>query len=130
MSNLDEELQKKFEMSQAPDEDTGDAMAYRHVFRALNAEPSSSLPSDFADRVVKALIQKQTVETRREMWWFGFGIFMLVVALAVAVGYTGFKMDLGFLKKMSAYSGIFVFGVAFVLALNFLEKKVLKQKAA
>ena len=40
---------------------------------------------------------------------------------------SGFKPGLGFLKGISPYAGVFVFGVAFILFLNRLEKKLLSK---
>jgi hypothetical protein len=59
------------------------------------------------------------------MLLFGIGIFLMIIALVATVLYTEFTLRLGFLEEMSGYTGLFVFGVAFIILLNWLDKHIL-----
>jgi hypothetical protein len=129
MNSYEEEIQKNIEAGRPSDDNDMDAKAYREVFRVLKtSSPETSLPINFADKIVARIIEKQKRESARDFFWFGAGIFFMVVALIVTIYYTGFKFDLGFLKGMSAYTGLFVFGIAFILLLNVLEKRIVPRK--
>jgi hypothetical protein len=127
MSNQDEELQKKIETDQQLDSNDIDVRSYQFVFRAIN-NVTETLPHNFSDRIIAKLIAKQKNESSREWWLFGLGIFLLVIAFIVAIVFSGFKLEMGFLKNMSAYAGLFLFGAAFIIVLNILEKKLLHNR--
>jgi hypothetical protein len=127
MSNQDEELQKKIETNEQLDISDIDVRSYQFVFRAINSA-TETLPENFSDRIIAKIIAKQKKETSREWWLFGLGIFLLVVAFIVAIVFSGFKLEMGFLKSMSAYTGLFLFGAAFLIVLNILEKRLLHNR--
>jgi hypothetical protein len=125
MSNQDEELQKKIEANQHTDGSDIDVRSYQYVFRAISAT-TETLPQNFSDQIISKLIAKQKKESSREWWLIGLGIFLLVIAFMVAIAYSGFKLEMGFLKKISAYTGLFLFGAAFILVLSIFEKRLLQ----
>jgi hypothetical protein len=127
MSNQDEELQKKIETNEQMDGSDIDVRSYQFVFHAIN-RPAETLPENFSDRIIAKIIAKQKKEASREWWLFGLGIFLLVIAFIVAIVFSGFKLEMGFLKSMSAYAGLFLFGAAFLIVLNILEKKLLHNR--
>ena len=124
MSN-DEELQKNIEAGKLFSSNDLDAKAYHEVFARLKKEPDAYLAVNFADRVIVRIQEQQLKSTSRDFYWLIAGAFLLTIALVVAVAMTGFRPGLGFLKGMSSYAGLFVFGVAFILFLNRLDKKLL-----
>ena len=131
--NHDEELQKRIEEARFQDneQDEISAKAYQKVFSVLNKNPSYDLSADFADRIVQRVNERQTTEFYvRDYFWFGAGILFMVVGFGITVYITGFTLnlefDLGFLKSMSGYKGLFIFGVAFILLLNWMDKRLLR----
>lgn len=129
MNRYEEELQNNIEAGRQTGEDDADVKAYREVFRVLSKPPQTSLPPDFADRIVARIEEKREHESEKDLIWFSAGIAIMVLVLVATVLYTGFSLDLGFLKEMSGYAGLFIFGVAFIMLLNILDKKlVIKTK--
>ena len=113
------------ESQQPPSKEEVDAVV--RLFAVLEKEDQKMrLPADFSMNVLQRIAQKQTRENR--FGWFGFflGIFSLVICLIVSLASVEFTLDFGFLKNIKAYSGLFLFGIAFILFLNFIEKKVLR----
>lgn len=122
----EEELQKQIEGGRPAD--GLDARAYEAVFRALKKEPVHQLPNDFADRVVKRLT------TGKPRWsndylWFGAGILFLIVACIGTILFTGYRFDFSFLSVIADYKGMVAFGLGFIVLLNWLDKKLIKEKA-
>jgi hypothetical protein len=124
----DEELQKSLELGQIPQGDDLDLSAYRAVFKALEKAPESGLSKNFADKIVAKVIAKRKKSESRDFFWFGVGIFCLVITFIIVFAIAAPKLHLGFLRDMSGYSGLLVFGVVFLLALNWLDKKMVGQK--
>jgi hypothetical protein len=98
------------------------------VFSALKKKPETKLSGDFSDRIVFSVQEKQKRDASRDMFWLGGGIFFLVIAFIVAIIMTSFKLEFGFLKDISGYAGIFVFGVAFIAMLGWLDKRLVFQR--
>jgi hypothetical protein len=128
MNRYEEELQKNIESGQTPSGDELDIKAYQQVFHSLKKEPGIKLPNDFSERVIARVQRKQKRAASRDLFWFGGGIFLLLIAFGVAIALTGFKFQLGFLEDNSAYTGIFVFGAAFIGLLSWLEKRLVSQQ--
>ena len=124
MSN-DEELQKSVESGNKFSGDDLDAKAYQEVFTHLRKKPDTNLPGDFADKIIARVIEQKRRSSSRDFYWLAGGVFLLIVAMIVAVVLSGFKPGLGFLKGISSYAGVFAFGIAFIIFLNRLDKKLL-----
>jgi hypothetical protein len=105
-----------------------DVKAYHAVFKALKKDPGYDLRPDFAERVASRVMRHGKSGFSKDYLWFGAGIFFLIIAFIGTILYTGFRFDLGFLKVMSDYKGLAVFGFAFVAFLNWLDKKLVKEK--
>jgi hypothetical protein len=127
MNTSDEELQRKIESGIITNADDLDVKAYQEVFARLRKEPHVNLPNDFAEKIIARVIEQRRRSSSRDYYWFASGVLLLIVAMIVAVELSGFKPGLGFLKGISAYAGVFVFGAAFILFLNRLEKKILSK---
>jgi hypothetical protein len=127
MSYQDEEIQKKIETNEPLDNSDINVRSYHFVFRAVSKE-TETLPQNFSDKIIAKLVAKQRRESSREWWLFGLGIFLLINAFIVAVVFSGFKLEFGFLKSISAYAGLFIFGAAFIIGLNIVEKRLLHNR--
>ena len=125
MSVNEEELQRKTANGElpAPGEEL-DLQAYKVVFEALGKSEPVTLRSGFADRLVAKAVARQKKASSMDFVWFVVGIVSLIVGCIVAIVKTEFKLNLGFLAGMSAYGGVFVFGIAFVILLNVIDKRL------
>jgi sensor c-di-GMP phosphodiesterase-like protein len=124
MKKQDEELQNSIERGLVHDE-TEDARAYRRVFEALKKEPDFQVPISFADRMI-ALIDKR--EEKRDHWWLGAGIFLSLMAMIVAVTLTDADFSINAFKFFSGYRGLVFFGIAFILLLHWIDKKMIRKQ--
>jgi hypothetical protein len=125
----DEELQIRIERGELLPDDGPDAKAYHEVFCSLKKEPGYRVPANFAETVANRLTQTSG-DLSKDYFWFGAGIFFLLMTFLATVLFTGFTIDLGFLNGMSQYSGLFVFAFAFIVFLNWLDKKLIKNRQA
>ncbi len=123
MNTKDEELQNQIEKQNVISDEL-DAMIYSKVFNALKQEPDFRLSTNFADQVILKIENKK--EFFADYMWFGVGIFLFVVATIVAILLTNFTLNFGVLKFMAGYKGLFIFGVCFILALHWFDKKLIK----
>jgi len=127
MNDTDENLQKRFDEGDYSCEGI-DAQAYQKVFEVLKREPEFTLPVYFADRLVSLIESKEKVkESSRDNLWLGLGLFSLVVALGVAFVLTGFKLSVGAFQFFAGYSGLTIFGIAFILLLNWVDRRVIRK---
>ena len=110
------------------DLDEMDKLAFSKVDRALKREPEFQLSPDFADRVIARMEVKP--ETSGDMVWLGVGIFAFIIAAIVAVASTDFKLNFGVLKFISGYPGLVVFGIIFILVLQWIDRKVIQKRLA
>jgi hypothetical protein len=123
MKRAEEELQNQIENGLVNESD--DARAYQRVFDALKKEPDFHVSLPFADRIL-VLIEKK--EEKRDYWWMAAGIFLTVIALIVSLILTSAHWTAGVFTFLSGYSGLVVFGVAFILLLHWVDKKVIKKQ--
>ncbi len=126
MTTKDEELQNQIEQASSSI-DGVDAYAYKKVFDALKQEPDFHLPINFADRVIQKIEAKK--ESSNDFVWFGLGILLFIVATIVAILLTNFKLNFGALKFITGYPGLIIFGISFILALQWMDKKFVHPKA-
>ena len=115
--------------------------AYRTVFDAMKKGPSYKLPSNFADKVMVKIEMASQRSSSRELVWLYLGLASFVIAAGVAMVMTNFgelnfgelnfdKIDLGALKFISGYPGLFIFGGLFILGLQWIDKKFIHPKQA
>jgi len=124
MKSAEEELQHQIEMGLV-NEPTEDARAYQRVFDALKKEPDFHVSLPFADRIL-AVIEKK--EEQRDYWWMAAGIFLTVIALIVSLVLTSPHWTAGVFTFLSGYPGLVVFGIAFILLLHWVDKKVIRKQ--
>lgn len=117
----DEELQKQIEAGSYSQHD--DNEAYRHVFHALKKEPTFHVSLPFADRILARIDKK---EEQRDFRWLAVGIFLSVIALIVALVLTK-AWTIGVFSFVSGYPGLIVFGIAFIVLLQWVDKRVLRK---
>lgn len=127
MKEFEEELQNRIESGGSTQ--GADADAYRRVFSAIGKEPAYKVPVDFAGKVMSQIDARRSTSLSRDYIWFGIGIVFLVISFLVTLTFVDFRIDFGFLKVMADYKGLAVFGIAFILALNWLDKKLLFDKS-
>jgi hypothetical protein len=118
----DEELQKEVEHGNIPLH--GDARVYRKVFDVLRREPGYLLPSSFADRVTRRII---AAHSSKDIYWLYAGVAGCFIAAVVSVALTKAKFSVGAFRFFSSYPGLVVFGIAFILALHWLDRKYVRK---
>lgn len=124
MKRAEEELQNQIEKGLV-DESSEDARAYQRVFDALKKEPDFHVSLPFADRLI-ALVDKK--EEQRDYWWIAAGIFLIVIALIISLVLTSAHWTSGVFTFVSGYPGLIGFGVAFILLLQWIDRKVIKKQ--
>ena len=127
----EEELQQRLETGEKI---TGkDALAYRKVFDALEREPDFRLPMNFADSVMDQIASKP--ESKKEYFLIGGGVLFFVIAAMVAYLMTDFSLsadvfkvqtDLRAFQFVRNYLGLFLFGAAFIVLLQWLDKRFVR----
>lgn len=108
-----------------------DSMAYRKVFDALKKDSTPALSPAFADRIVAMVSDRQSSRASRLMIFLAIaGGSCAIGLLVVATILTGFKVRLGFMEPLREFGGMFLFGIAFILLLNWLDKSIIRKKAS
>ena len=118
----DEELQNNIERN--PVGESLEERSYRKVFTALRKEPAFQLTPHFANRVMGRLNLSVGVSSRKDLYWLYAGIACFVVAMIVTIALTSFRFTLGGLKFIAGYPGLFVFGIIFILGLQWIDKRI------
>lgn len=123
MKSTQEELQNQIENGLVNESD--DAHAYQRVFDALKKEPDFHVSLPFADRIV-AIIEKK--EEKRDYWWMAIGIFLAMLAMVISLALTSPHWTAGVFKFISSYSSLVVFGIACIVLLQWVDRKVIKKR--
>jgi hypothetical protein len=121
MKTKDEELQNK--IIAGGTDGSADGLVYKKVFDAITVEPSFNLPFNFADTVIKQIENREAKSTAYDLRWLAVGIFVLLLGAVVGGVLSGFKPSFGAFKFWASYPGLFAFGLAFILFLQWLDKK-------
>jgi hypothetical protein len=123
MKPSDELIQKQTEAGTPPSTTEGEA--YRLVFDALRKEPGFHLPSNFASKVAA----KAMAENKYN--WDKFFLISGCVATAAAFVYALISIQasfsVGIFQFVSSYYGLAVFGVAFVLLLQWIDRRLVRR---
>lgn len=118
----DEEVQREVELGNNPLHPS--ARVYRKVFDVLRKEPGYLLPGSFADRAVRRIV---AAHSSKDIYWFYAGLFSLGVAGLVATILVHARFGVGVFKFISGYPGLVIFGLAFVLFLQWLDRKYIRK---
>ena len=130
MKKEDDDLQNQFDQGDYST-DGIDGQAYQKVFDALKQEPEYTLPVYFADRLLSRIESKEKVkETSRDNVWLGLGLFSMIIALIVSFALTDFQISAGAFQFFGSHAGLIAFGVAFILLLNWVDKKIIRKVEA
>jgi hypothetical protein len=119
---IDEQLQKQIESGVTPT--TEDGRVYQQLFKTLKQEPAFHVSLPFADRILAKLEKR---DEQRDFRWLAFGIFLSVVALVIALALTN-AWTIGVFSFVSGYPGLVIFGVMFIVFLNWVDRKVIRKK--
>ena len=122
-----EEIKKLLEEDNSSPIEHADVDAFSRILTVLEKEEKAiPLSTNFSDRVIQKITQKQRKSNR--LSWFGYlaGVLGLLLSLIITLALVDFKLDFGFLKGISSYSGLFLFGISFIVILNFLEKRIIR----
>lgn len=128
MSEADKKLQEKIEAGLSG-LSSDDEKVYQQIFTVLEKKPAYTLPPSFAEGVIHKIQREQARAARREYFWLCAGVILLIIAMVVAIVFSGFKISAGFLSGISAYKGLFVFGAIFILVLHWLDRKFVRAKS-
>ena len=128
MNSYEEEMQRNVEAGTSPGRDDLDARAYREVFRALQKDPGYGVPPGFAETVLHRVSAKQEKALMRDYLWFFAGILFVLSSAVVTLVITEVRLDFGFLNVMPQYRGLAVFAIIFILFINWLDKRLVRQK--
>lgn len=128
MNPYDEELQKKIEGGVTPDNEDLDTRAYQKVFRALKKDPGYEIPGQFAENVLHRVVSKEKKGLFNDYFWFFAGILFVLISSIVTIMLTGFRLNFGFLTQMSDYKGLALFGIVFIIFINWLDKRLVRHK--
>jgi undecaprenyl pyrophosphate phosphatase UppP len=90
----------------------------------LKKNPAFHVSLSFADRVL-ARIEKK--EEQRDFRWLAVGILLLVIALIVVLALTK-SFTTGIFSFISGYPGLIIFGIAFVLLLQWVDRKLIRKE--
>jgi len=100
------------------------------IDRALQREPDFMVSPGFADRVLMQLEARRERADAREWIWLGLGLGGFVIAAIVGIVMSGFKPSLGVLTFISTHGPLVIFGVAFVLALQWVDRKFVRRNTS
>jgi len=127
--NAEGDLQKKIQNNELKELDESDpqVIAYVNLFRVLSQTEEYSSPEHLADSVIEALKKKQKKSVlKRDFFWFGTGILLLLAAGIYTVVYSEFKINLGFLNAF-VYKGVLVFGICFIVVLHYIDRRMARK---
>lgn len=124
MNQPDEDIQRRVEAGSTGQ--SRDDVVYRKIFRALSRD-TYALPSDFAGKVSGKVAAGSLV---REYVWFAIGLMSIVTAAVAAVVMVGPDFSLGRFRFISSYWLLFVFGILFILMLNYLDRQLVRRRSA
>jgi hypothetical protein len=128
MNAYDEELQKNIEKGGRHQNDDLNARAYQEIFRVLRKDPGYELPPQFASKVIARFEERKRRDESRDYAWFLSGLTLILLASIATIIYLGYQPDFGFLAGMSEYKGLVGFAIAFIVFLNWLDKRLVKEK--
>jgi hypothetical protein len=130
----DEEIQKKLERDLAaswPEAGTHDDFkTYKALFDALKKEPEGGLPYDFAANVSREL--RRRLDDSKDIKLY------FLIGLAVFIGFAGvciftthaYSKDMQLMAtSVKPYLWIFIFSMACLLIIQYLDQKLIKSPA-
>ena len=128
MNDQDEKLQHLAEKG-ILDTTSQDSIAYHHVLKAIREEPTYELPSNFSEKVILRIRQIQESRSmKKDLLWLCIGLSSFVVAAIVSIAITDFKFNSGVFTFFNKYGGLVLFGIAFVIILQWIDHKMVQVK--
>ena len=128
MNAYEEELQKNIEKGEWQENDDLNARSYHAVFRVLRTDPGYELPPGFESKVIARFEERKQRDQSRDYFWFVAGLTFILASSIGTIIYVGYRPDFGFLAGMSEYKGLMGFAIAFIIFLNWLDKRLVREK--
>jgi hypothetical protein len=100
------------------------------VDQALRKEPAFKLSVGFADRVLMQLEARRAQADARDWIWLGLGLLGFVIAAVVGIILSGFSPSLGALTFLSNHGSLLVFGIVFIVILQWIDRRFVRKNAA
>lgn len=104
-----------------------DAQVYQRVFDALSREPDYKIKPNLADRVIARMSLERKESTSHDNLFFVLGLSLMLIVAIVGAVLVGFKPDFGAFKFLAGYPGLVGFAIAFILFIQWLDKKLVKK---
>ncbi|MBI3219747.1 MAG: hypothetical protein HYZ44_09565 [Bacteroidetes bacterium] len=123
MTSHEELMQQQIEDGK-PLSANADSRAYQKVFDTLKQEPDFVLPAHFEDKIIQRIEASQKLSERKETYWLMAGVSVMIIASIIGAVLVGFKPSFGAFAFLSRYTGLFIFGIAFVILLQWLDRKI------
>lgn len=99
----------------------------QHIKSALEKEVNFHLPDNFSDRILQLIALKAKLERRWELTGIIAAAVLFIIALAVTLYLTEFKFGFGALTFLNDHIGLFAFGIVFIFALQFIDRKLFRR---
>jgi len=130
----DDEIQKILELDLAANGSGADTdvdfKAYKTLFEALKKEPDGGLPYNFAADVSREIRHRRNNSKDIKLYlWLGLVIFIVFAGVGV---YTmqAYSTDMQLMATtVKPYLWIFIFGVACLVIIQYLDQKLIKSSA-
>jgi hypothetical protein len=104
-----------------------DVDAYQIVFNAIKKEPHLKLSAGFANKVALRVSPEKSFNWDKFLLiGGGIGFFLSLMYAILSVNAT---FSFGAFTFLSSYQGLLVFGIIFILGLNWLDKKLTHSNA-
>jgi hypothetical protein len=125
--SYDEDMQNKIARGKAGE--TADELAYHAVFKALAREQPGEIETGLADRVILRLEKRSEVrKSSFDLILAVTGGMLFLIGLVVSIAITGFTPKFGFLNAVADFKGLFLFGIAFIIVINIIDKQLMRKK--
>lgn len=102
----------------------------QQIKSALEKEVNFHLPDNFSDRIIYLIQLKAKQERRWELTGIITAGVLFLISLAVTLSLVDFEFGFGALTFLNEYIGLLAFAIIFVVALQFIDKKLVRRHQA
>ena len=97
------------------------------IERILEKEPAFKLPNDFSEKMIGKIEARYGSERKWELILMISGGLLFIIALIVVLALTDFTFTFGALTFLSGNIELIIFGILFITALHFVDKRLLRK---